>query len=171
MWMSQSGGCKISAAKKQSGRHSKKARWKATRRPSQLPSAVWSAPNSGRHGSRPSTRNKSGAGAPRSKNFSSNPSQQRRRGSVGRAVHCGPWLVMQTQLPGLNLGFPRPYERGYEPVICWCGKNTLLILHPAGRGLPARPEIEFWQGKNLKERSGCDVPGYVGSVPNEPIHT
>ena len=38
---------------------------------------------------------------------------------------------------------PRPYGRGYEPVICWCRKNTLLILHPAGRGLPALPAIGF----------------------------
>jgi len=39
------------------------------RRPSQLPSAVRPAPNSGRHGSRPSNRTESGAGAPRSKTF------------------------------------------------------------------------------------------------------
>jgi len=52
--MRQSGGCKISAAKKQSRRRSKKARWEATLRPSQLPSAVRPAPNSGRHGSRQS---------------------------------------------------------------------------------------------------------------------
>jgi len=32
---------------------------------------------------------------------------------VGRAVRCAPGLVMQTQLPGLNLVFPRPHGRGY----------------------------------------------------------
>jgi len=32
---------------------------------------------------------------------------------VGRAVHCAPGLAMQARLPGLNLVFPRPYERGY----------------------------------------------------------
>ena len=54
-------------------------RWKATLRPSQLPSAVRPAPNSGRHGSHPSNRTESGAGAPRSKNFYYNPSHRRRR--------------------------------------------------------------------------------------------
>ena len=62
---------------------------------------------------------------------------------VGRAVRCAPELVMQTRPPGLESCHPRPYGRGYEPVICWCGKNTLLILHPAGRGLPALPAIGF----------------------------
>ena len=62
---------------------------------------------------------------------------------VGRAVHCAPGLVMPTQLLELESCHPRPYGRGYELVICWCGKNTLLILHPAGRGLPALPAIGF----------------------------
>ena len=58
---------------------------------------------------------------------------------VGRAVHCAPEPLALAQPIGLNLDYPRPYGRGYELVICWCGENTLLILHPAGRGLPALP--------------------------------
>ena len=50
-------------------------------------------------------RTKSGAGAPRSKNFSSNPSQQRRRELVGRAVHCAPEPLELAQPIGLNLIF------------------------------------------------------------------
>jgi len=62
---------------------------------------------------------------------------------VGRAVHCAPEPLALAQPIRLGFCFPRPYGRGYEPVICWCGKNTLLILHPAGRGLPALPAIGF----------------------------
>jgi len=78
-----------------------------------------------------------------------------RRVKVGRAVHCASGSVMQTRLVGVNLVFPRPYGRGYELVICWCGKNTLLILHPAGRGLPALPDIRFWRSKPSKECSSA----------------
>jgi len=37
----------------------------------------------------------------------------------------GEGLLMQTQLLDLNLVFPRCYERGYEPLVCWCGKHAL----------------------------------------------
>ena len=40
-------------------------------------------------------------------------STQRRRESVGRAVHCAPVWVVQTQPPGLESCRPRPYGRGY----------------------------------------------------------
>jgi len=32
---------------------------------------------------------------------------------VGRAVHCAPEPLALAQPIGLNLGFPRSYERGY----------------------------------------------------------
>ena len=35
--------------------------------------------------------------------------------------------------------FPRPYGRGYEALVRWWMKNTLLILDAAGRGVPALP--------------------------------
>ena len=50
---------------------------------------------------------------------------------MGRAVHCAPGLVMQTRLVGLNLGFPRPYGRGYG-WHRWKGRSKFCI---GGRGV------------------------------------
>jgi len=69
----------------------------------------------------------------------------RRRESVGRAVHCAPGLVMQTQLPGLNLVFPRPYARGYELLVCWCAKHD--VNSGCGKADGCLPHITSCVGK------------------------
>ena len=43
-------------------------------------------------------------------------SPQKRRESVGRAVHCAPELLVRTRSFGLKSGAPRSYERGYGRV-------------------------------------------------------
>jgi len=65
-------------------------------------------------------RTESGAGAPRSKNFSSNPSQQRRKESVGRAVHCAPvWIVLTRLL--------EPESLPSAPLRARLRRGTLLV--------------------------------------------
>jgi len=62
---------------------------------------------------------------------------------VGRAVHCAPAWVVQTRLLGWNPAVRALTGAATSCRVRWCGKNTLLILHPAGRGLPALPAIGF----------------------------
>ena len=44
---------------------------------------------------------------------------------VGRAVHCAPVWVVQNQLLGLESCRPRPYECGYELLVCWWMKHAV----------------------------------------------
>jgi len=60
--------------------------------------------------------------------------------------------------PGFRFesGFPRPYGRGYEALVRWWMKNTLLILDAAGRGLPALPNAVVLARATL-ERSKSSI--------------
>ena len=66
----------------------------------------------------------------------------RRRESVGRAVHCAPEPGTQTRLLGLNLVFPRSYERGYERV----GKARTPLRAESRRAGDCPPYQCNWDG-------------------------
>ena len=79
-------------------------RWKATRRPSQLPSAVWSAPNSGRRGSRQSIEPKAVLEHRAPKTSTQILHSRSAESKVGRVPHVrdAPVWVVLTRLLGRN---------------------------------------------------------------------
>ena len=159
MWMVQSGGCKISGAKKQSGRRSKKARWKATRRPSQLPSAVRHAPNSGRHGSRQSMEPKAVLEhrAPKT-----SPPILHSRGAeskAGRAVRCAPEWVVLTRLLGWN-----PAVRALTGAAT--ARATLWVVKSACHALPTLTALRpRWPRAKSAQRGGESAGRAVHCAP------